>query len=393
MGVCLAGLFIWQCHNRELVPATNTLLAISFENANVLTTTPDETTNTWTLTVPYLTNLKILKPTITLTPGASVVPRSGEIQDFTKIVLYTITDSNGQKRVYQIRVQPEGQPVPQLTGRSADSLEAGQTLRLMGHSFGSFGPDVRVIATGPDNLTTALVSSLLDSTQVQIDLPISLTPGRYRLSLTVRNLPSSTSEWVEVQYPAPQFTQLTQHNLRAGDTLQVAGLYVKPEAYRYAVLVSKGGQQQLLEAVKPIVNGFSVRLGADLPAGRYRVQLLNRSTNKISRDTTLALQVYERAKPFLTGIEAAKPTYKPGESVRLIATQFEALPTRFYQLQLTGGVRSYTVNGIYEASSQRLILTLPTTATKGTYSLGVRLLDTTGQLLYSFDTDQSITIL
>ncbi|GAB4011714.1 hypothetical protein GCM10028808_25950 [Spirosoma migulaei] len=383
----LIGITCLQCRTNELVPGSNPLLAITFNNVSVVSNTPDPATHIWTIKVPYLTNLKQLKPTLTLVDGATVVPRSGEVQDFSKTVLYTVTEQNGAKTVYQLNVQPEKQPAPQLTGLSTDTLEAGESVRLTGHHFGTFGLDIRVVLTSPTNQTTVLSTTLVDSTQAQAQLPFTVLPGRYGVQVWVRDVPSSDAISLQVRYPSPQLLQLDQHHLRAGDTLSVTGLYIQPATYQYAMQVSNDSQHWQLNAIQATTTGFSARLDPNLPAGRYRIQLLNRSENKLSRDTSFAVQVYERAKPFITGIISPKASYTPGETIFVKTANFSTVTARFYQLQLTGSTRSYTVNGIYDSTKQTLMLALPSTGQKGSYTLAARLLDATGQLVYSFDTD------
>ncbi|QMW03333.1 hypothetical protein [Spirosoma foliorum] len=381
------GSIFLQCRTNELVPTPNPLLAITFNDISVIATSRDSSAHVLTIKVPYLTNLKQLKPTLTLTDGATVVPRSGDVQDFSKTVFYTVTEQNGAKTVYQINVKLEKQPVPQLTALSTDTLEAGESVRLTGHHFGTFGLDIRVVLTSPTNQTTVLTTTLVDSTHAQAQLPFTVSPGRYSMQVWVRDVQSTDAIFLQVRYPSPQLKELDQHHLRAGDTLGVTGLYIQPATYQYTMLVSNESQHRQLDAIRTTTTGFSAKLDSDLPAGRYRIQLLNRSENKLSRDTSFSVQVYDRSKPFIMGITTPKASYTPGETIFLKTANFDTVIARFYQLQLTGYSRSYTVNGIYDSTKQILTLALPSTGQKGGYKMAARLLDATGQLVYSFDTD------
>lgn len=54
------------------------------------------------------TNLSQLAPTFTLTPGASIEPASGSVQNFTSPVRYTVTSEDGQwHRTYSISIEEE----------------------------------------------------------------------------------------------------------------------------------------------------------------------------------------------------------------------------------------------------------------------------------------------
>jgi hypothetical protein len=57
-----------------------------------------------TVMVPYGTNPVNLTPTITVSPEATVTPRSGQAQDFTNPVTYTVTAQDGSTEEYDVRV-------------------------------------------------------------------------------------------------------------------------------------------------------------------------------------------------------------------------------------------------------------------------------------------------
>mgnify|MGYP000085468051 CR=1 FL=1 len=56
------------------------------------------------LKVPATTVVKYLKPTIEISPKAEISPASGELQDFTNPVKYTVTAENGRKKEYTVTV-------------------------------------------------------------------------------------------------------------------------------------------------------------------------------------------------------------------------------------------------------------------------------------------------
>jgi hypothetical protein len=64
----------------------------------------DEEAKTVSVIVPYGTNLGSLAPTITVSPDAAVSPASGEAQDFTSPVTYTVTAENGTTASYTVTV-------------------------------------------------------------------------------------------------------------------------------------------------------------------------------------------------------------------------------------------------------------------------------------------------
>ncbi len=62
--------------------------------------------------VPYGTNVTSLKPTIVVTPGATISPTAAIAQDFTNPVKYTVTAADGTKIVYTVTVIISPKPAP-----------------------------------------------------------------------------------------------------------------------------------------------------------------------------------------------------------------------------------------------------------------------------------------
>lgn len=73
-----------------------------------------ETTHTIAITVPYGTDVTSLIPTITHT-GTSISPASGETQNFTNPVTYTVTAADGSTQAYQVTVTPAINPAKAIT--------------------------------------------------------------------------------------------------------------------------------------------------------------------------------------------------------------------------------------------------------------------------------------
>ena len=68
----------------------------------------DEFSKTVTVQMPQGTDVTELVPTIEVSEGATVSPASGEAQDFTNPVSYTVTAQNGTTAVYTVTVIVEG---------------------------------------------------------------------------------------------------------------------------------------------------------------------------------------------------------------------------------------------------------------------------------------------
>ncbi len=71
--------------------------------------------NSISIRVPYNTNLKELKPLITVSEGAKVTPESGEVIDFTSAVKYTVAAENGTLRVYTVTITKDANTENDIT--------------------------------------------------------------------------------------------------------------------------------------------------------------------------------------------------------------------------------------------------------------------------------------
>jgi hypothetical protein len=80
-----------------------------------------------TVTVPFDTDLTSLIPTITHT-GKSVSPASGEAQNFTGPVEYTVTAKDGSTAVYTVTVRESSAAAREITGFSFESPPAEGTI-------------------------------------------------------------------------------------------------------------------------------------------------------------------------------------------------------------------------------------------------------------------------
>jgi hypothetical protein len=76
----------------------------------------DSAAKTVTVSVPYGTDVTNLVPAITVSPGATIDPASGEAQNFTNPVLYTVTAANGSTQVYEVTVNVQEQNSILLAG-------------------------------------------------------------------------------------------------------------------------------------------------------------------------------------------------------------------------------------------------------------------------------------
>jgi hypothetical protein len=99
--------------SEPVAPAkSNAKSIISFELANSVAVNVDETSRAISLTMPSGTDVTALSPTITVSENATTTPATGEAQDFTNPVTYTVTAQDGSVQEYIVTVTvPASEPV------------------------------------------------------------------------------------------------------------------------------------------------------------------------------------------------------------------------------------------------------------------------------------------
>lgn len=106
--VSLVFILLMGC-TTELVPEIPKSSAKELSNPSIsvanATFTYEESTNTYTYTIPENTDIKSIAFIFTLSQGAVSVPVSGSVQDFTNPVKYTITAEDGSTKVVMVAVK------------------------------------------------------------------------------------------------------------------------------------------------------------------------------------------------------------------------------------------------------------------------------------------------
>lgn len=102
-------LVLTQCKKTSDTPITPKSSAKSLTNPTIEGVTSassvyEATTSTYTLTVPFGTDVTALKISFTLSPAATVKPASGSAQNYTNPVMYIVTAEDGSTQIYIMKV-------------------------------------------------------------------------------------------------------------------------------------------------------------------------------------------------------------------------------------------------------------------------------------------------
>jgi len=160
----------------------SSITSFNFESPSVFGAI-DDTNNTVTLYVPNGTDVTFITPTIEISEGATIYPNSGEMQDFTNAITYTVTaeDNSQQEYVVTVNVVEENQTIPDTSGNvtvtntnpTAVITSLTQAVNLTITS-GTTNPKIdysSLISGG----TGTIPQTTIDSTSANIAIPASTT--------------------------------------------------------------------------------------------------------------------------------------------------------------------------------------------------------------------------
>ena len=131
-----------------------------------------------TAMVPFGTDVTALEPTVTISQEATVSPASGQAQDFSSPVTYTVTAEDGSEATYTVTVN--------VTAGSSEK-------ELTTFIFESLDPDVAGVITGND---------------VAVDVPFGTDVSALAPTITLSDLASvAPASGVEQDFPALSIIQ------------------------------------------------------------------------------------------------------------------------------------------------------------------------------------------
>jgi len=340
--------------------------------------------------IPYGVSVKSLTPIIEITAGASIVPASKTAQDFSQPVYYVLTSAEGKKTTYKVSVITLKQPIPEITSIDKSEIEAGESIVVKGKYFGNYQGAIQAYLVNAKNEEELVPSKLIDSTQIQLNIPKITAPQSYAIKVKVNSNTVVSNNKVNIQYPSPEITQISKKNILQNDTLFFTGNFVG-ENYAYKIILS-GSKNQYQSFVSKNQQGVLFAVLTDkIPAGNYTVQILNESIIKKSKSESYALRLYDVKMPYLKGFIGSKTSYMGGDKISFKTQNFDNFPARFFQIQLSNEKEVVFQNGIYAKSSNTLLLDLPANFKMGNYHIIVTLINITNQE-YSIELDEFLVI-
>lgn len=185
-------LILWNCSSeiptlKVARSAKKDILTFKFEDF-----TPkvegdiDTTLRKVSIRVPIATKVIALKPTITVSPEATISPGNLVPQNFTTPVTYLVTASDCTKRAYQVSVVVALATDPEIIGIETISIKTTESFFIYGKNLNRATPTFFLTSktTGKVyNLT--IVSGTLTATQAKVQVPFDVPVGTYSISVNV----------------------------------------------------------------------------------------------------------------------------------------------------------------------------------------------------------------
>ena len=148
------------CKEAEVIPKSTAKAITKFtfgQFSPAVQATIDETTKKITATVPPTADVTKLKPSISVSAKAKVLPDSGKVQDFTNPITYTVTAEDGTSVNYQVTVTRTKLTLKDITE----------------FSLADFSPAIVAKIDVATKTITATVPSTADITKLKPTLKIS----------------------------------------------------------------------------------------------------------------------------------------------------------------------------------------------------------------------------
>lgn len=344
--------------------------------------------NQITVSLPYGALVKSLSTKIETQNTVEIIPKSGIPQDFSKPIYYTLIGENGTKVIYTVKVILEPQPTPIISKMEKDTTEAGLTNIIVGKNFGNFAFGVKASLINSKNESQEVPFKLLDSTKIEILVPILTKVGNYKVNIKVNTLEVVSTTTLYVGYPSPQIESLSHKNILSNDTLWITGKYFDP-SYAFAAVFKKTNNT----FEKPAVLSKNNQLGIvpkDL-VGQYDVLVRNTSERKLSKISAFSVNVFDHSKPYIAKMVSPKELYRKGDMLIFETKNFDKAPARFYQAILKNNQRTYIQNGLF--SNGNLSVILPENIIKGKYAVSFLLSDPEKNYNYSFENDMVLEVI
>jgi hypothetical protein len=204
--------------------------------------------------VPYGTNPMNLTPMITVSDDATVSPGSGQAQDFTNPVTYTVTAQDGSTVTYTVRVTPGPNTAKAITGFGFISPDAAGTINEDNKTvnvmvpYGTSLTNLTPMITVSDDATVSPGSGQAQDFTLSVTYTVTAQDGsteQYTVKVTIESQGEVTLIFPDKAAEALDDTPITISRISTGGnpvehTLVVNGTYTAYQWWIDGVLQGTG---------------------------------------------------------------------------------------------------------------------------------------------------------
>lgn len=336
--------------------------------------TINETSKTVNLVAPAGTEITALSPTITISAKAKITPASGEAQDFTEPVVYTVTAENGTKSEYTVAVTVEKVAGPPISiDPHVGFLEVAQDefLFIYGENFGTDASKVKVILESTTSSTVIELDPfevLFESTRIVVRVPADAPLEDYKVKVVVDEQSLYMEETFTVVYHRPSISSISPSTITRGENFILTGEYFA--ASGNIVEITIGSESTSLSIVNESTTSIEVTVPSTQDPGEYTIKVT--SNGKVGYYSSEKLTVNKPStSPEIFSI--SQSSYKVGEVLTITGKNFKkvgyAANINFMPFIEDGP--TIIKSAVSNAEGTELIYTIPDDFPSGTYLISV----------------------
>lgn len=183
-------IYLWSCSS-ELpalkVPRSPQKDILSFKFLDftpIVEADIDTALRTVRLRVPVATKVTALKPTIIVSPQATVLPNSLVAQNYTNSLTYFVSAADCTKRAYQVSVIVALVTDPEIIGIETVTIKTTESFFVYGKNFIRGNTQARFILTSKTTGKTYNLSNVsITTTQAKVQVPFAVPAGLYSITV------------------------------------------------------------------------------------------------------------------------------------------------------------------------------------------------------------------
>ncbi|MBT1686626.1 DUF5018 domain-containing protein [Dawidia soli] len=324
------------------------------------------------VSVPAGTNVTELVPTIVVSEKATVSPNTGEKQNFTNAVTYTVTAEDGSKQAYVVTVTVAAAEKFTVSGISATEIEGGEEFFLEGTNFAAASAsEIKLTNIDSKEFVTIKAADKSTATRLYFTAAEDLEVGEYAIVVTSSGKSEEVEFTLTILPKLPKITGLSALKVENGDHITITGKNFSAEGNTVSMWDENGfgSSKEIVSesttSIEFIVEAISGR--------RYHVEVKNANGDVVEA----ADMVVVGTLPEVTSIN--KTTFARGEQIVLTGQGLKVDGISPFLYFMPDAIENDFRQGIGKVNDAgtEITYTIPTGWAADSYELSIDFDDTT----------------